>query len=50
MPSQDIVLGLYYLTREKIAAKGEGMKFADVDEVRRAYDNGSVDLHARSYS
>ena len=48
MPSQDIVLGLYYLTREKIAAKGEGMKFADVDEARRAYDNGSVDLHART--
>jgi len=47
-PSQDIVLGLYYLTREKIAAKGEGMKFADVDEVRRAYDNGNVDLHARA--
>ncbi len=48
VPSQDIVLGLYYLTREKIAAKGEGMKFADVDEARRAYDNGSVDLHART--
>ncbi len=48
VPSQDIVLGLYYLTREKIAAKGEGMKFADVDEARRAYDNGNVDLHARA--
>jgi DNA-directed RNA polymerase subunit beta' len=47
VPSQDIVLGLYYLTREKFAAKGEGMKFADVDEARRAYDNGDVDLHAR---
>ena len=48
VPSQDIVLGLYYLTRERIAAKGEGMKFSDVDEVRRAYDSGSVDLHART--
>ena len=47
VPSQDIVLGLYYLTREKLAAKGEGMKFADVDEARRAYDNGDVDLHAK---
>ena len=48
VPSQDIVLGLYYLTREKISAKGEGMKFADVDEARRAYDHGTVDLHARA--
>ena len=47
VPSQDIVLGLYYLTKEKISAKGEGMKFSDVDEARRAYDNGNVDLHAR---
>ena len=34
VPSQDIVLGLYYLTKEKISAKGEGMKFSDVDEAR----------------
>jgi DNA-directed RNA polymerase subunit beta' len=47
VPSQDIVLGLYYMTREKIAAKGEGMKFSDVSEVRRAYDQGAVDLHAK---
>ena len=47
VPSQDIVLGLYYLTKEKISAKGEGMKFSDVDEARRAYDNGNIDLHAR---
>jgi DNA-directed RNA polymerase subunit beta' len=47
VPSQDIVLGLYYMTREKIAAKGEGMKFADINEARRAYDQGIVDLHAR---
>ena len=47
VPSQDIVLGLYYMTREKLAAKGEGMKFADINEARRAYDQGVVDLHAR---
>ncbi len=42
-----MVLGLYYLTRERINAKGEGMIFADVDEVHRAYENGAVDLHAK---
>ena len=47
VPSQDIVLGLYYMTRERIAAKGEGMKFADIDELRKAYDQGFVDLHAK---
>jgi len=47
VPSQDIVLGLYYMTREKINAKGEGMMFADVTEARRAYDNRVVELHAK---
>ncbi|MHB1213634.1 MAG: DNA-directed RNA polymerase subunit beta' [Thiobacillus sp.] len=47
VPSQDIVLGLYYMTREKINAKGEGMLFADVTEARRAYDNRVAELHAR---
>ncbi len=47
VPSQDIVLGLYYMTREKINARGEGMRFADVNEVHRAYESGVVDLHAR---
>lgn len=47
VPSQDIVLGLYYMTREKIAAKGEGMKFSDINECRKAYDQGFVDLHAK---
>jgi len=47
VPSQDVVLGLYYMTREKINARGEGMKFADIAEVHRAYDSGLVDLHAR---
>ncbi|HEU4621971.1 MAG TPA: DNA-directed RNA polymerase subunit beta' [Burkholderiaceae bacterium] len=47
VPSQDIVLGLYYATRDKINGKGEGMIFADVDEVQRAYDNGEVELASR---
>ncbi len=47
VPTQDVVLGLYYLTREKINAKGEGSVFADVSEVRRAYESGSVDMHAK---
>ncbi len=46
VPSQDIVLGLYYATRSAINAKGEGMRFADVSELRRAYDSGNVSLHA----
>ncbi len=46
VPTQDVVLGLYYLTRKRINAKGEGMIFADVDEVHRAYENNMVDLHA----
>ncbi len=46
VPTQDVVLGLYYLTRESIKAKGTGMLFADVDEVHRAYENGVVDLQA----
>ena len=47
VPTKDVVLGLYYLTRPRINAKGEGMSFADVDEVHRAYENGFVDLHAK---
>jgi DNA-directed RNA polymerase subunit beta' len=47
VPSQDIVLGLYYTTRDRIAAKGEGMYFADVGEVQRAYDNEQVELGAK---
>lgn len=46
VPSQDIVLGLYYLTREAVNPKGHGKVFADVAEVRRAYDIGAVSLHA----
>lgn len=46
IPTQDVVLGLYYLTRQRINAKGEGMVFADVTEVHRVYENGMADLHA----
>lgn len=47
VPSQDIVLGLYYATREKINGKGEGMYFADVAEVERALASKEVDIHSR---
>src|SRR5690349_15531603 len=47
VPSQDVVLGLYYMTRELAGAKGEGMAFADVAEVRRAYDSKAAELHAK---
>ena len=39
VPTQDVVLGLYYLTRTRINARGEGMIFTDVAEVHRAYEN-----------
>ncbi|MGL4574743.1 MAG: DNA-directed RNA polymerase subunit beta' [Burkholderiaceae bacterium] len=47
VPSQDIVLGLYYTTRARTNGKGEGMFFADTTEVRRAWDLGEVDLTSR---
>ncbi len=47
VPSQDVVLGLYYMTRERINAKGEGMFFSDMHEVHRAWENRHVDLQAR---
>jgi DNA-directed RNA polymerase subunit beta' len=47
VPSQDIVLGLYYMTREKVGALGEGSMFADVSEALRAYRSGQVDLQAK---
>ncbi|MCP8352480.1 DNA-directed RNA polymerase subunit beta' [Candidatus Synchoanobacter obligatus] len=46
-PQLDIVLGLYYLTRMHIAEKGEGMEFSNTDELKRAYDQGYVSLHAK---
>ena len=47
VPTQDVVLGLYYMTRESADAIGTGMIFTDTDEVHRAYENGVLDLHAR---
>ena len=46
VPTQDVVLGLYYMTRERVNARGTGMTFADVAEVHRAFQTGAVDLHA----
>jgi DNA-directed RNA polymerase subunit beta' len=46
VPSQDIVLGIYYLTRERPFSKGEGKIFSNSQEVRIAYDAGELDLHA----
>ncbi|MFH1488623.1 MAG: DNA-directed RNA polymerase subunit beta' [Pseudomonadota bacterium] len=46
VPNQDIVLGIYYLTREKPGSKGEGKIFANTDEVRMAYDSGELGLQA----
>ncbi|MCL1060425.1 DNA-directed RNA polymerase subunit beta' [Shewanella gelidimarina] len=46
-PSQDVVLGLYYTSRERVNGKGEGMAFADVAEAEKAYRTGFAELHAR---
>jgi DNA-directed RNA polymerase subunit beta' len=47
VPSQDIVLGIYYMTRERAFAKGEGKAFASPEEIRAAYDQGEVELQAK---
>ncbi len=47
VPSQDMILGLYYISMERKGMKGEGMIFADVDEVQHALDAGEVHLHAK---
>lgn len=47
VPSQDVVLGLYYMTRDKINAKGEGMVLSDSKEAERAYRSGFAELHAK---
>ncbi len=47
VPSQDVVLGLYFMTRTKVNAKGEGMVFAGLDEARRAYETGAAELQAK---
>ena len=47
MPTQDMVLGIYYLTKEKSGGRGSGKYFSDVEDLRSAYDAGIVDLHAK---
>jgi len=47
VPSQDVVLGLYYTTRDRINGKGEGLIFSDTGEVQRAFDAGEVSLNSR---
>jgi DNA-directed RNA polymerase subunit beta' len=47
VPSQDVVLGLYYLTRDRVNGLGEGMVFADTKEAEKAYRTGVAELHAR---
>ena len=46
-PSQDVVLGLYYITREKVNAKGEGSIFVDLDDLNKALDNKDVELQSK---
>ncbi|MEA3219306.1 DNA-directed RNA polymerase subunit beta' [Immundisolibacter sp.] len=47
VPTQDVVLGLYYMSRERINVRGEGRVYADAAEAKRAYDAGTAELHAR---
>ena len=47
VPSQDVILGLYWMTRERLAAMGEGMIFSDLSELHRAYESKAVDLQAK---
>ncbi len=47
VPSQDVVLGLYFMSRERIGARGEGMRFANIEEVHRAYETRTADLNAK---
>jgi len=47
VPSQDVILGLYYMTRDMINQKGEGMVFANSTEALNAYESGSASLHAK---
>ncbi len=47
IPTQDVILGLYWMTRERTNALGEGMIFADIGEAKRAYDSKQVDIQAK---
>ena len=46
VPNQDIVLGIYFMTRAIVGSRGEGLEFSNPEHVRSAYDAGAVDLHA----
>ena len=47
VPSQDVVLGLYYMTRKRVNGVGEGMLFANIDEARRAFESGAAELQSQ---
>jgi DNA-directed RNA polymerase subunit beta' len=47
VPSQDVVLGLYYMTRDRVGARGEGSVYSGIQEARRAYETDHADLHAK---
>jgi len=47
VPSQDVVMGLYYMTRDRVNGLGEGMMFMNPDEAEKAYRTGNAELHAR---
>ncbi len=47
IPTQDIVLGIYYMTRDKLMGTGEGKCFSNPGEVRMAYDHGAIELHSK---
>ena len=47
VPSQDVVLGLYYMTRESVNVKGEGSCYSDMAEIDKAYECGHVSLQAK---
>ena len=47
VPTQDIVLGIYYMTREASGKKGEGVLFSSISEVRSAFDSKALDIHAK---
>jgi DNA-directed RNA polymerase subunit beta' len=47
VPTQDVVLGLYYMTRDLVGVQGEGMAFSNISEVNRAYQNKVVSIHAK---
>ncbi len=47
VPTQDVVLGLYYMTRDRINAKGEGKVLSDIGEVHRLYSIRAIDIHAK---